>query len=249
MSAQDNDASVDDADDAIDAVSDGDDDKPVDLDALEALYKKTSPGPWGEDDCNIFSCPLADARHNAIIAKIEGKPFNKDALHLDGFVATTEQRHEQSDDDAAFITAIANAAPKLFAELRAARALLGDAEGSAVEEVWLSRIWANSGISYKRLVLVASHALVNALDARDFMGRQLAHAHGEIDDATYQSFENDFFEGGVYAWKEGELRAFFEVLDKLCPGIIDADALSVLTHCDMRDAMAVVHPQPQPKEP
>ena len=79
-------------------------------DARKALVEEakridaaSTPGPWGEDDGNVFCRPLADARHEACVAKVEGRPYEADHLAFDAFVCTTEQRHPESDADATFI--------------------------------------------------------------------------------------------------------------------------------------------------
>lgn len=105
---------------------------------LAECAKAATPGPWGEDDCNIFCRPMSNARKDAILAKLDGKPYNEEHLHLDAFVASTQQRHEQSDADALFIAA-ANPAvvlalleerDRLAAALRAAVDTLDDALGA-----------------------------------------------------------------------------------------------------------------------
>ena len=68
-----------------------------------ALDAAATPGPWGDDDGNVFCRPLAAARHEACVAKVEGRPYEADHLAFDAFVCTTEQRHPESDADAAFI--------------------------------------------------------------------------------------------------------------------------------------------------
>ena len=75
------------------------------LAALAALAMAATPGPWGEDDCHVFCRPMSNAREDAILAKLDGKPYNADHLDLDPFVATTEQRGEHSDADARHIAA------------------------------------------------------------------------------------------------------------------------------------------------
>ena len=85
-----------------------------DIHNLRALLAEATPGPWFEDDCSVHSQPLGDARMAAIIAKVEGRSYDKNALHLDPFVATTGQRHEQSNSDACLIPALRNAASELL---------------------------------------------------------------------------------------------------------------------------------------
>lgn len=91
---------------------------------LAALFKKATPGPWAEDDCNIFSRWLADARHAAIMKKLGGAPYNKDHISFDAFIASTKQRTDYSDDDAAFITAAKNEMEALLADARLVQRLL-----------------------------------------------------------------------------------------------------------------------------
>lgn len=88
------------------------------LAALAALAMAATPGPWREDDCNVFCGPMADARTDAIMAKIEGRPYDRGHLRLDAFVATTEQRGEHSDADARYIAA---ASPDVVLALLAER--------------------------------------------------------------------------------------------------------------------------------
>lgn len=109
-------------------------DKCLDLDTLEAVLAKATPGPWREDDCNIFCGPLADARHEAIKAKMLGKPFDARHMKFDAFVASTEQRHPESDADAELICALRNAAPQLLTIARAVKAL-GDARKRVTESL------------------------------------------------------------------------------------------------------------------
>ncbi len=73
------------------------------LDEARALDAAATPGPWGDDDGNVFCRPLAAARHEACVAKVEGRPYEADHLAFDAFVCTTEQRHPESDADATFI--------------------------------------------------------------------------------------------------------------------------------------------------
>lgn len=107
------------------------------LKAIEALVEATTPGPWREDDCNIICGPLADARMAAVMAKIEGRPYDKEHIRFDAFVATTQQRHEESDADARFIAAARTAVPALIAALRAERRRAKVAE--AQWDYWSSR--------------------------------------------------------------------------------------------------------------
>ena len=88
------------------------------LATLAALARAATPGPWREDDCNVFCGPMADARTDAIMAKIEGRPYDRGHLRLDAFVATTEQRGEHSDADARYIAA---ASPDVVLALLAER--------------------------------------------------------------------------------------------------------------------------------
>jgi hypothetical protein len=99
----------------------GDDVTEDELKAIEELIEATTVGPWGEDDCTVFCRPLAEARTEAVMAKIEGRPHDEDALKLDAFVATTMQRFAESDADARFIAAARTAVPSLIAALRAER--------------------------------------------------------------------------------------------------------------------------------
>jgi len=87
------------------------------LNRLEKLLATASPGPWREDDGTVFCGPLEDARTAAVLAKVGGAPYEEEDLHLDAFVATTEQRHPESDADAELICALRNAAPDLIDEI------------------------------------------------------------------------------------------------------------------------------------
>lgn len=84
---------------------------------LRRLLKRTSPGPWVEDDCSIFSVPLGDERD----AAIERMMTDRSLPHPDGdcgdplgFVATAYQHRENSDLDAALIVGMRNAFEELL---------------------------------------------------------------------------------------------------------------------------------------
>ena len=66
---------------------------PVQLAKLERLCDEATPGPWHDDDGNVFDGPTSD------ILERRNEP------QTDALVATTEQRRERSFADAEFIAA------------------------------------------------------------------------------------------------------------------------------------------------
>ena len=79
---------------------------------LKRLAQLASPGPWIEDDGNIFSCPLNERRDEIIMKRIldEERVFHTDdnsalgGFPL-GFVAQCNQSLPNFDADANFIAA------------------------------------------------------------------------------------------------------------------------------------------------
>lgn len=87
---------------------------------LRKLLKRGSPRPWCEDDCNIFSKPMSDERHEAVMKIMRGElpddadPARRCADHVYGFVATTEQVQPRAWEDAALIFEAVNALEELL---------------------------------------------------------------------------------------------------------------------------------------
>ena len=126
-------------------------------DARKALVEEakridaaSTPGPWGEDDGNVFCRPLADARHEACVAKVEGRPYEADHLAFDAFVCTTEQRHPESDADATFIARARTLLPALATALEACEAER-DLAVSALREI--GDRWQDGDPKNKHLLL------------------------------------------------------------------------------------------------
>ena len=93
------------------------------LDEIRARWAAATPGPWVEDDGNVLSRPLGDARRAAIVAKLSGEQYDVDAIEMDPFVATTEQRARSEADAAAIAAAPEDIAWLLTALVGAADAL------------------------------------------------------------------------------------------------------------------------------
>lgn len=91
--------------------------------ALRDLLAKASPLPWCEDDGNLFSKPISDARMDRIMARIESRTTrdgeNDGELH-DGFVAKCPQDLPNFVADAYFIEAAVNALPAFLELAKAA---------------------------------------------------------------------------------------------------------------------------------
>lgn len=83
----------------------------LNLEKLERLAKAASPGPWSEDDGNIFSAPLSDERSRIIRQRLDGidVPHPDEAPELDGyplgFVAKVPRFTVNFENDTAFIAA------------------------------------------------------------------------------------------------------------------------------------------------
>lgn len=96
---------------------------------LAFLAAAVAPLPWGEDDGNVFSEPLADARFEAIRRKTEGRPYDALAIKFSDLpsVATTHQEPPETfEANAAYIVAACNAVPALLAALDEAEAKARD---------------------------------------------------------------------------------------------------------------------------
>lgn len=77
-------------------------------DDLRALAKAATPGPWSEDDGNIFSVPLSKQREEVIMRIVRGEDIphpDEDRHHPLGFLATTTQDTDNFPANAAFIAA------------------------------------------------------------------------------------------------------------------------------------------------
>lgn len=72
---------------------------------LRKLAEAATKGPWVEDDGNVHSEPLGMARETAILAKIDGRPFNEADIERIGCVTSCNWENPNSDADAAFIAA------------------------------------------------------------------------------------------------------------------------------------------------
>lgn len=98
----------------------------LDLNLLRRWYVQATPGTWAHDDGEIFVRELADARETALIAKIHGDPYNEAHCKLDAFVATTQQRHGDSDAVAQWIVEMHNRWPEIDQKLQKLEQLLED---------------------------------------------------------------------------------------------------------------------------
>lgn len=99
---------------------------------LRALLAAAAKGPWAEDDGNIFSRPLSEARTASLVRRYAGLEWgaHPDAGHRAPLccIATTNQAHdERSDADAALICAAVNALPALLEIAELAGTVLADA--------------------------------------------------------------------------------------------------------------------------
>lgn len=89
------------------------------------LNRKMSPAPWTEDDGNVFSRPLSDQRHAAIMRRMSGSNEpHPDDVNDDhggkplGWICSTQQAQPNFDIDARGLAEMRNAAPMLAAALR-----------------------------------------------------------------------------------------------------------------------------------
>lgn len=95
---------------------------------------------------------------------------------------------------------------------------------------------------------VIREALEAALDSRDFLGHQLAHALGEFDDETYNALEDKYF-ALMRRWSPEELRERIGLLYEVIPERIDSDVLSTLLRCDLADVQNIFQPnKPKPSQ-
>jgi hypothetical protein len=90
------------------------------LKKLRRLLKRASPGPWVEDDCNVFSEPLSQKRDEIIDQRLNGS----DEPHPDpdygdpmGWVCTTHQLRNNADADAELIVMLRNLIPTLLDDI------------------------------------------------------------------------------------------------------------------------------------
>lgn len=81
-----------------------------------ALCAAATPGPWSEDDGNVFSTPLSREREDVIMRIIAGEAL----VHPDdglrepiGWVASTGQDQPNFESDAAFIARMRTLGPEL----------------------------------------------------------------------------------------------------------------------------------------
>jgi hypothetical protein len=82
---------------------------------------------------------------------------------------------------------------------------------------------------------VAKEALLNLLDARDFLGYQLSYANGGMDKETFDAIAAKYLYS--VAPTMGDLADRIEVLlDLLPPERLDADAVSVMLNCGIDQA-------------
>ena len=99
----------------------------------ESLAGAATAGPWTYEDGNVFCGPIADARHEALMAKVKawkpgakaGPPTPVDPREL---VAQIPQENPDVSANEVFIAASREAVPALVAALREARALLRDVD-------------------------------------------------------------------------------------------------------------------------
>lgn len=86
---------------------------PVQLDKLEAVARSARPGPWVEDDCNVFSQPIQQQMYAYLDELMAGthpdcatqETHDDQPGRPDPFICTTEQRDQQAWADAKFIAA------------------------------------------------------------------------------------------------------------------------------------------------
>ena len=81
----------------------------VDLDKLERLEREATPGPWEWNGIAI------EAGRTDVLAPGESNSFGYGTIHI-------------AEEDQNLIAALRNAAPALFAELRAARGRIAELE-------------------------------------------------------------------------------------------------------------------------
>lgn len=107
----------------------------VALDRLEALAKVATPGPWGMDDGNVFSCPISNANYaKRSEARRKGEP-QPPRDEYDGEVAKCSQELPNFDEDSTFIAACdPQTVIRLVAALRASATYLAAEETGTVLE-------------------------------------------------------------------------------------------------------------------
>lgn len=101
------------------------------LDDLEAKAKAATPGPWIEDDGNVFSVPLNEERWATIERRLGGDEPHPDGEQRGeplGWICGTQQGQPKFDEDCEFIAA-ANpvAVLELVAEVRRLAAFRNEA--------------------------------------------------------------------------------------------------------------------------
>jgi hypothetical protein len=110
---------------------------PLDLQAIRARIDLATPGPWSEDDGNIGSEPLAEARQAIILRRLRGEtglPHPDDGLKSPlGFVASTHQEQPNFEADAEFIAHARTDVPALCDALETATKRAADWREKAEE--------------------------------------------------------------------------------------------------------------------
>lgn len=86
---------------------------------LRKLLEQATPGPWVEDDGNVFSAPISNANYELrSLARRDSKPQSPQGY--DGEVAKCSQQLPNFAADAEFIAAMRNALPALLDLVEAA---------------------------------------------------------------------------------------------------------------------------------
>lgn len=85
---------------------------------------------------------------------------------------------------------------------------------------------------------VARRALVALIDAREFLGYQLSHANGGIDDETLEEFATRYLRHEL--WDAAKLEEAVEELASLIPDRLDADVVATVFACDVDLASRVL---------
>lgn len=127
---------------------------PAELRAIEERAEAATPGPWSEDDGNVFSTPLSERRHEIIMRRIHGEDIphpDHDEPHPMGFVCTTTQETANFDNNADFIAHARTDVPRLVAEVRRLEVVLAlDRECRLLNEAELHRADALVGAATQR---------------------------------------------------------------------------------------------------
>lgn len=92
------------------------------LKKLKKAIDAASPGPWTEDDGNIFSKPLSDIRHKNVMDRLQKKNVpDLDQIHEEegysaplGWIAGTEQAQPKFEEDTQLIVLMRNILPELI---------------------------------------------------------------------------------------------------------------------------------------